>query len=103
MVILCRLGCDESGDEAFKLRDEELRGQSESEASFSHGWESSISEFETDADTTGSEFTDNEEYIKHEKFKSLRAQHYFMKQSLQKGKELIETDEGEEDEEDDDE
>lgn len=87
------LGCDESGDDVFKLRDAELTGQSENEASFSvsGGWESSMSEFETDADASSAK----EEDIKHEKFKSLRAQHYFMRQSLQRGKELIGTDDDE--------
>lgn len=84
------LGCDESGDDVFKLRDEELTGQSEYETSFSGGWESSMSEFETDADAA--EAVEKEDKMKHEKFKSMRAQHYFMRQSLQKGKELIETD-----------
>lgn len=75
------------------MRDEEWTGQSENEASFSGGWESSMSEFETDADAaSASEINDKEEEEKHEKFKSMRAQHYFMRQSLQRGKELIETD-----------
>ena len=63
------------------------------EASNSGGWESSMSEFETDADTE-----DDKE--KHEKFKTMRAQHYFMSQSLRRGKELIETDDDFEEEED---
>ena len=40
---------------------------------------------------------DNEEAkASSEAFKSMRSQHYFMKQSLQRGKELIETDEDDE-------
>lgn len=95
------LGCDESGDDVFKLRDEDLTGQSENEISFSGGWESSMSEFETDADAaTADAAADNEEeQVKHEKFKSMRAQHYFMRQSLQRGKELIETDDDDDDDE----
>ena len=85
------------------MRDEEggsLTGLSENEASFSGGWESSMSEFETDADADTDtdadiEVEEKEEKVKHEKFKSMRAQHYFMRQSLKKGKELIETDDDE--------
>jgi len=81
------------------LRDEEggsLTGQSENEASFSGGWESSMSDFEVEADAdVEAEVEEKEEKVKHEKFKSMRAQHYFMRQSLKKGKELIETDDDE--------
>lgn len=48
-----------------------------------------MSEFETDEGEVDSE----ESREKHEKFISMRAQHYFMKQSLQRGKHLIESDE----------
>ncbi len=87
-------GCDESGDDVFKLRsetegEESVAGQSENEAACC-GWESSMSEFETDADVDA-----QVDAAKHEKFKSMRAQHYFMRQSLQRGKDLIETDDDE--------
>lgn len=71
-----------------------LAGQSETESSFAGGWESSMSEFETEADADAEE-KEKGEKVKHEKFKSMRAQHYFMRQSLKKGKELIETDDDE--------
>ena len=99
------VGCDECGDEGFKLRSgDETEEGSLSDSSFrrasitstgssngSTGWESSLSEIETDMDA------DNEEAkAGSEAFKSMRSQHYFMKQSLQRGKELIETDEDDE-------
>ena len=98
------LGCDECAEDAFKLRSgDETEEGSISDSSFrrasfassttggSGGWESSLSEFETDveADTEESKGTNGE-------FKSMRAQHYFMKQALQRGKELIETEDEEE-------
>ena len=55
-----------------------------------------MSDFEVEADAdVEAEVEEKEEKVKHEKFKSMRAQHYFMRQSLKKGKELIETDDDE--------
>lgn len=92
------VGCDEGGDDVFKLKaggddiyEEGACRRNSSVSSMgnlseeSGGWESSLSEFE-DAEHE-------------EKFKSLRAQHYFMKQAIARGKELIGTDDEEEEEE----
>lgn len=94
------LGCEECADEAFKLKSgEETEEGSLSDSSFRRasitsaggsssgsGWESSLSDVESDHVETETEAA----------FKSMRSQHYFMKQALQRGKELIETeDEGE--------
>lgn len=98
------LGCEECADEAFKLKSgEETEEGSLSDSSFRRasitsttsitsssgsGWESSLSDVESD---NGHDETETEAA-----FKSMRSQHYFMKQALQRGKELIETeDEGE--------
>lgn len=50
-----------------------------------------MSEFETDEDGESRE--------KREKFVSMRAQHYFMKQSLQRGKNLMESDDDDDEDE----
>lgn len=42
-----------------------------------------------------SEMDDNEDQEHEMRFRSMRAQHYFMKQALLRGKELIETDDEE--------
>lgn len=92
------LDYEDCADEGFKLKSggDETEEGSLSDSSFrkstcssngSCGWESSLSEVDTDMD----ESTES-----HEAFKSLRSQHYFMKQALQRGKELIETEDDEE-------
>ena len=87
-------------DEGFKLKEDESEEGSLSDSSFrrasitstgssSVGWESSLSEFEE------TDEADTEEPHRKEAFKAMRAQHYFMKQALKRGKELIETDDEE--------
>ena len=107
LFIFTIVGCEESGDEVnFNLKDDkgelsDSEGEyndssrsndhmEESCESVSGGWESSVSEFEDDG-SRGRE--------RNEKFKAIRAQHYFMKQAIQHGKELIESEDEEEDEE----
>lgn len=92
---------DDEAEKKFNLKDDEGTLSEESfrvgsresySNSNSSGWESSISEFETDAD----DYKTDEE--RKERFKAFRAQHYFMKKALQHGKQFIYDDSGEEDE-----
>lgn len=53
----------------------------------SSGWESSISEFETETDADADDSKIEEE--RKERFKAVRAQHYFMERAFQHGKEFI--------------
>ena len=75
---------DDSDEESIKSLSlvSTSRRHSSDASGGSSGWESSVSECdESDRDR------------KHIKFQSMRAQHYFMKQALRRGKDLIETDE----------
>ena len=77
----------EDESEEGSLSDSSFRRASiTSTGSSSVGWESSLSEFEE------TDEADTEEPHRKEAFKAMRAQHYFMKQALKRGKELIETD-----------
>lgn len=70
---------------------------SSSEGEGSHnfsGWESSYSEMETD--DTDSEAS---QARKHEKFMAMRAQHYFMKSAIQEAKDLIDSENEQEEQE----
>lgn len=110
-LLFFSVGCDESGD-VFTLKNEigneedDFTDSSSSEQfqnyntnsnnysnvfTDSSNWESSVSEFE---DSEGPLMTAEK---RENQFKSMRAQHYFMKQALMRGKELIETETEDED------
>ena len=87
-----QLKADEGGD----LSDESFRSSTNdrtTEDSCESVWESSVSEFETAMEDDPSENRERDQ-----RFKANRAQHYFMKQALQHGKELLETDDDSESE-----
>lgn len=76
----------ESSEESIQTKTTNSTSQYLTQSDTSTCWESSVSEFEDSKDEEVEE--------EHERrFRSMRAQHYFMKQALMRGKELIETDE----------